>query len=248
LIHDYCLSALLILSSRIGCYRFCGCFVLPSHTQNGFLFNINVLLIKNSILEASLPSSPALAREQQPADLLVSSALIRASRSLRCRASTFLRPQGWRRQRQRRQRRRRRRLPFASTMLLHFIRQMFIKFRHLLCQMFFYTFLKLTFPHKMDTQLLHSVLLPFFICQMFVKRLFLPFLSPPLVRVLLHSSTTNFSSQNGHSAFHSVLFQFFIFLNEHKKVLSPFIQRREQVGSQSQSLAPSPPRSPPDGS
>jgi hypothetical protein len=63
-------------------------FVLPSYTQNGFLFNINVLLTKNSILEASLPSSPAPAREQQPADLLVSSALIRASRLLRCRAST----------------------------------------------------------------------------------------------------------------------------------------------------------------
>jgi hypothetical protein len=85
---DYCLSALLNLSSRIGYYRFCGCICTAFSYSKWLPFQYQCTFNQNSILEASLPSSPALAREQQHADLLVSSALIRASRSLRCCAST----------------------------------------------------------------------------------------------------------------------------------------------------------------
>jgi hypothetical protein len=182
MIHNCCPSALLILSSRIGCYRFFGCICtafsyskwLPLQYQCTF----NQKLHSRSF-PPQLPSSSQGAAACRSSGFFCSYPRIDIPGASRTGATKTM----------------------ATTMLLHFIGQMFIKFRHFLCQMFSYTFLQLTFPHKMATQLLH----PFFICQMFLKRLFLPFLSPPLVRVLLHSSTTNFSSQNGHSALHSVL-------------------------------------------
>jgi hypothetical protein len=89
LIRDCLPSALLILSSRIGCFLFCG-FICTAFSYSKWLpfpyqCTLNQLLVKqqNSAEEPTC-SNP------------VSVAPIRASRSLRCRASTFQRPQGWR--------------------------------------------------------------------------------------------------------------------------------------------------------
>jgi hypothetical protein len=75
MIPDYCLSALLNLSSRIGCYLFCG-FICTAFSYSKWLpFYINVLSIKTA--------------EESPCSNPVSSAPIRASRSMRCCASTI---------------------------------------------------------------------------------------------------------------------------------------------------------------
>jgi hypothetical protein len=46
---DYCLSALLILSSRIGCYRFCGCICTA--------FNVLLIKLHSKSFPPQLPSS-----------------------------------------------------------------------------------------------------------------------------------------------------------------------------------------------
>jgi hypothetical protein len=80
MIRDCRPSALLNLSSRIGCYLFCGFICTAFPTQKWLPFYINVLPVKTA--------------EESTCSNLVSSAPIRASRSMHCCASTFPRPQG----------------------------------------------------------------------------------------------------------------------------------------------------------
>jgi hypothetical protein len=57
MMRDYCLSVLLIISSQIGCYRFCGCICTAFSYSKWLPLQYQCTFNQNSIVEASLPSS-----------------------------------------------------------------------------------------------------------------------------------------------------------------------------------------------
>jgi hypothetical protein len=81
LIRDYCLSALLILASRIECFLFCGLFGTAFSYTKWLPLNLKVLIF--NFPAKSADPERALTRSHP-----VSAAPIQALRSLRCRAST----------------------------------------------------------------------------------------------------------------------------------------------------------------